>query len=319
MLIETLHGCVGGTIEGVYHLSDIQMRVDRFERPYGYALLEDRSGALPLYIWRGEMPHTPALTSGGAVRATLTPRYFRGRLIGDALLLTQEGLSMPNPIQLIPRRELANPTAAARLQDVIDGLELPALRHFLMRVFEDAALARTYLAAPASQAHHHAYPGGLVDHSLQVAEIAGRALVVEEPAIVALTKVAGLLHDLGKVRALKPHGVRTRMGYVLNHEALTLELLAPGLAYLDRAWPDGGVALRYLLTWHTGARETRPLMPAALALQFADRYSSATDTRAQAFIGAPEWQRFARHGANGPVSRFWRPIAAAPVLTGPGE
>ena len=319
MLIEELQRQAGLTVEGVYRLSETRTRTDRFGRPYGYALLEDRTGALPAYIWRARATDVPSLTLHCSVRATLALRQFQGRLIGDVLCLTREGVSGFNPIQLLPHRELENASGAARLQEFIDGLEPSALRQFLQAVFGNTSLALAYLHAPASQAHHHAYPGGLLDHSLEVADIVHGTLVQEEPAINALAVVAGLLHDLGKVRILAPNGSRTRAGYLLNHEALTLELLAPSLAQLDRTWPDGAIALRYLLTWQAGGRETRPLLPAALALQFADRYSSAADTRDQAFAGKPDWQRFARLEAAGPVSRFWRPTATPVIGLCPGR
>jgi 3'-5' exoribonuclease len=222
-----------------------------------------------------------------------------------------------NPIQLVPRRALPRPDLAARLQTLIDQCETVPLRHFLGTVFSERSFSQAFLTLPASQSHHHAYPGGLAEHSLEVAHLLQTVVAHEEPAMANLTAVAGLLHDVGKIALLKENGARTRAGFVLRHDTLTLELLAPALANLDALWPDGATALRYLLTWQPSGQDRRPLLPAALALQFADRYSSAHGARERAFAGAPDWKRFARLDTAGPISRFWRPDTTQAISTHP--
>lgn len=182
-----------------------------------------------------------------------------------------------------------------------------ALRAFLKDVFADNKLRKTFLSLPASHSHHHAQSGGLAAHSLEVAAIAHRALIDLDENERWLACTAGLLHDIGKLRTLQPGGRRTMLGYLVDHEQLTLEILASALGSLDRAWPDGGAALRYLLTWRRAKTTGRPLLPAALALEFADRLSSASGIRDDLFKDRPAWQRFVRFRGRGPQTTFWRP------------
>lgn len=315
VLIEDAHQYIDTKIEGLFQLAAAESRTDRYGRPYTYLVLKDHGGVLPAYAWTVSDKERASLECGVPVHAILTVRRLGNRLIGHVSRLSQKDLSVFNPIQFLPRRTLPRPELAARLQGFIEHCRPVPLQQFLVTAFSDLAFSRSFLSLPASQAHHHAYPGGLAEHSLEVAETIRAILTHEEPSMVDLTSVAGLLHDVGKIRLIKESGARTQAGFILRHDALTLELLAPALAGLDACWPDGSTALRYLLSWQFSGQSRRPLLPAALALQFADRYSSAHGARERAFADAPDWKRFARLETPGPISRFWRPNTTRAMLT----
>ncbi len=305
--IADLAAYAGVPIRGIFRLSAYQARTDRYGRPYWQARLEDMSGSLCAYGWSQVFTPDPCVGIGQPVEAELRIRFLNGGPIGDLVALRPASSGSLNPLRLLPRSRLPRPDYAARLEQFIDACPVPVLQQFLFGVFREEPLARAFLTLPASQAHHHAWAGGLAEHSLEVAALVERTLVRETLSDRTLAVVAGLLHDIGKARVLHADGQRTSLGFVLRHEVLTLELLADGLRFLESRWPDGAVALRYLLTWQNGARDSRPLLPSVLALQFADRYSSATATRDQAFHRKPDWQRFARLEVVGPPTRFWRP------------
>lgn len=205
----------------------------------------------------------------------------------------------------LPKLELVK-----QLQFWMDTCPVPELAHFVSQVFNDRELTIAFFTRPASERHHHAWPGGLAEHSLEVASRVETMLVHATDQERWLASAAGLLHDLGKIRTHQNDGRRTATGYVMQHEDLTLELLAPALKLLDKSWADGANALRYLLVGMTkAAAEKRPWLPSLMIVQVADRLSAAEDTRRQAFVNRPDWQRFATLDVPGSPSRFWMPKA----------
>lgn len=136
--------------------------------------------------------------------------------------------------------------AKVRARLMLHWIDHAAMRPFLVSVFRDPDLGPAFLDRPASIAHHHTYPGGLLVHSTDVAwRLFREPLGADDKALLV---AAGLLHDLGKVRCYTAEGQRTALGYQVDHDALTLELLAPHLRALEVNWSAGAVRLRQLLT-----------------------------------------------------------------------
>lgn len=90
-----------------------------------------------------------------------------------------------------------------------------------------------------------------------------------------LATVAALLRDVGKVRTLAGDMTRTPLGRHVRHEALTLEVLASHLAWLDGLWPAGAVLLRHLLTAELRCDQAPPARAALELVRAADRISAA--------------------------------------------
>jgi hypothetical protein len=111
-----------------------------------------------------------------------------------------------------------------------------------------------------------------------------------------LAVVGALLHDAGKIITLQTVDKFSSAGYALDHDALTLEILAPYLKRLDSVNSDLATALRYVWTWKNHKRgNIHPILTIVEAIFAVDRISSALSVEEEAFKEMPNWQRFARH------------------------
>lgn len=173
-------------------------------------------------------------------------------------------------------------------------------------VLDNDSIGLPFIRLPASLKHHHCHPGGLLKHSLECASIVAQHEIFGETTR-ELGIVAALFHDIGKVRTFRDGMRRSKEGYVVDHDAITLEILAAPMAKLESIWSDGATALRYLWTWNHGNGHTLPLMPVALAVQAADRISAGNNAEEQAFAAQESSHCFATLDCNGRKNRFWRP------------
>lgn len=185
------------------------------------------------------------------------------------------------------------------------NIPYPEIQGFVLQVFMNDSLRRAFFSAPASRQNHHSRWGGLAEHSLDSAVHLAEHDLTPDPLERWLASVAGLFHDVGKVRTHNPEKSVRRNAEIIWHDHLTLEILARPLAWLDRVAPDWAQALRYLLVYRY-ERDGRPLIPVALAVQAADRISAANSAREMAFASAHRNQRFATLKGWGPVCRYWR-------------
>ncbi len=197
-----------------------------------------------------------------------------------------------------------------RLRRCYEALRQSRLQRFLLGVLGNPVILRPFFTLPASLEHHHSYSGGLCIHSLECAEFV-MAVPELDPIQRDLGIVAGLLHDVGKIPLWDSNGKRTKAGFLLHHEALTLEVLASHLRLLDKAWPDGGVALRYLLSPAALADHPRRWMTVREVIRAADRISASRDGERLAFQGLPDWRNSALLDVPGPKRCYWRPTPPA--------
>ncbi|BBP00789.1 HD domain-containing protein [Sulfuriferula nivalis] len=164
-----------------------------------------------------------------------------------------------------------------------------ALQQFIWALLKDEQKMLKFVTLPASGSHHHAYPGGLLEHSLDVALLSYQWLRdMPEVSIneQELTLCAALLHDFGKVITMTVEQGYTPMGYAVQHDELTIASLEPYFSELARNWPEGASALAYMLTWHH--RKGHAKYATALIVKSADQVSAAINRRNAAFANKPD-------------------------------
>ena len=148
-------------------------------------------------------------------------------------------------------------------------------RKLVFAVLEDEGLAPLFRISPAAKSVHHAYAGGLLEHTLGVFKVC-RGMADQYPELDRQALLAGaLFHDLGKIREFSGGFANdyTTEGRLLGHLMLGVEMLAP---FLARSGLEPGLAehLRHLILSHHGELEfgavRQPQTPEALALHYAD-------------------------------------------------
>ncbi len=179
-----------------------------------------------------------------------------------------------------------------QLFNLVESLQTIPLRMFGRAVLSDLRLMRSLVSIPASKRHHHSFPGGLLAHSLECAFIAAQNLDAIQDILKTekeVTAVAALLHDIGKTQTLGSDQ-HTSIGRLLDHEQLTLLVLAEPLNQLTQYWPKGAETLQYLLMWNHKMGFCRYV--GGNVIKLADQLSTSTSIRRKAFEGKPDYYNF---------------------------
>ncbi len=164
---------------------------------------------------------------------------------------------------------------------------LPAsLRHLFNAILWDADRFRSFCHAPASIRNHHAYPGGLLQHTIETAELALK-LSEDTPGVHhSLMLMAALLHDVGKAEEYEPNRGSgwhmTDRGKLIGHGTTIIEWLASAAAQPCVDLDDElYLALLHILTAKQGAPDWLglrvPAMLEAEILSQADRLSGKSN------------------------------------------
>ena len=304
----------GESFDGIFRVHGPVVKTARNNARYLSCILQDRSGELPAYGWSDCHTGDSVFADMERVSVQGRLRQFGGRWIADLETVVRTEEKLDEPLSLVPSSACPLPTGLERLESLMEKLENVPLKRMVQLVLNTDRLLLPFMMLPASRRNHHAYSGGLLDHSLECAEfVSNCSQHGQYPAdILALGIVAALLHDIGKIRTLAQEGKGTMLGKVLGHDHLTLELLSEPLALLDREWRDGGIALRYLLSWKLQPRASaKPLMVISELVQVADRISTGADNERDLFRRLPDWRQYVYDG-NGRCA--WRPRLTQQVI-----
>ena len=167
--------------------------------------------------------------------------------VADFIYAVEEIPEKYRHIRLIPRDASANHEDVARLVKIVECVECEALRHFVAHTLIQSRIMVPFLRNPASLNYHHNYIGGLLRHSIRVAELFAENMVGRKEE-KALGIVGALLHDIGKTATLSESMLYTATGTMVNHDSLTLELCASALKLLSKTNPRYADILRHIWT-----------------------------------------------------------------------
>ncbi|MDZ7808943.1 MAG: TraI domain-containing protein [Arhodomonas sp.] len=194
-----------------------------------------------------------------------------------------------SPLELLPGDRLPEPENLFRLLTLVESLRTPGYRALVEEVFRDRELAYLFATLPASRRCHHTGEGGLLAHSLDVAEGVRRAtghLAIGRLRREALILV-GLLHDIGKAL------LNTREGYRLpssrgEHAALIDYALATPMARLKARDLDAFTALWQVIDGYK--RKDRYTAPLAALVESMDSVSAQTNLIQQRSASHPGYR-----------------------------
>lgn len=291
--------------EGVFVVSQASQGSSR-NGPFWRLCLSDATGTIEAMLW-------PPLSAG--IASDPTGRLVLARGLGGTFreqpqlkiesleLLGDDAAAGLDPAFFVP----AGPNdPEAMFQEVLEvcrqEFRHQPWRKFVFSVLGDERLAVAFRVHPAAKSVHHAYAGGLLEHSMSVMRLC-RGFCEHYPELDRQTLLAGaLFHDIGKIREFSG-GIAndyTSEGRLFGHLALGVEMMLPFLAAsgLESHLSEH---FRHLLLSHHGelthGAVRLPQTPEAFALHFADNMD-ARMAQCRGLFGqmeaAPAWSPWQR-------------------------
>jgi len=272
----------GGALEGVYAVRRKERRLSRQGRPFLALTLADATGAVPAVVFDEPDFFAAQFEEGDRVRVTgrVSERDGRPRVVVSHLRAAAEEAAAED---LLPRAHRDPEEMFGFVLHLADEVADPGLRALLDALTGDPALARDWRTMPCTRSGHHAYIGGLVEHTVGVASVV-QALATWHPRLDAdLLLAAALVHDIGHARAFRLGATfePTHEGRLLGHVAIGHEIV--GDAARACGLPSGRRAeLLHAIDWHHGpppGQSPGAGSPVALALWRANQLEAGVKGR----------------------------------------
>jgi 3'-5' exoribonuclease len=189
-------------IAGVFAIANAQLGKTKQDKPFLKCLIGDKTGQLPGRMWSIDPNYFRRLPTDGFVYIEGESQAYQGDL--QLIIQAIEPVEITPELlqQLLPTTPYNVNDMFAELTAILDTLQHPAARALAATYLGDEHLMTAFKQAPAAKAMHHAYIGGLLEHTLQLLRLADRVCPLY-PKISRDVVLLGLfLHDLGKTREL---------------------------------------------------------------------------------------------------------------------
>jgi 3'-5' exoribonuclease len=246
-------------VEGVYGVARKERRRTRSGSPYLALELVDPSGRIEARVWSDVELLDSRFAEGDAVHVLGRVERFRDKLQLEVRSLET---AETDPADLAP--------ALRRDADELDGfldflageISHAGLSGVVDRFAGDGRLRAELRALPAAETHH-AYAGGLLEHTVGVATLCREAAQLHPRLRSDLVLAAALLHDVGRTLELRrgPAFGQTEEGRLLGHVHLGLRLIEQRSSSLDA---EVRAELLHAVASHHDARAARTAEAAVL-------------------------------------------------------
>jgi 3'-5' exoribonuclease len=244
----------GQDVVGVFACTRKDRLMARSGSPYLALELRDATGAIAARVFRDADVLGGRFERGDLVRVAGRVERFREQLQLEVRAIAKAEGEEADPAKFLP--------VAYRDVDELDGfleslageVNDPAFGALLAGLLGDGELRAQWRRAPCTRNGHHAYLGGLLEHTVAVGQLALETCQLHPRLDPNLLLTAALVHDLGKTREFT-YGAEiglTDAGRLLGHVELGLRLLDErGDGILDEA---RRVALAHCVLTHHGAQ-----------------------------------------------------------------
>jgi 3'-5' exoribonuclease len=226
----------GQDVRGVFACTRKDRLMTRNGSPYLALELRDRTGTLAARAFDNADALAGRFERGDLVSVEGRVERFREQLVVEVTAIARaEGHEVADPARFLP--------SAYRDLDELDGfLEHLAgevydrpYRELLQRLLGDRLLRDAWRRSPCTRTGHHAYLGGLLEHTVAVATLAHETCQLHPRLNSDLLLTAALTHDLGRTREFT-YGAElglTEEGRLLGHLVIGERIISEHGGSLD--------------------------------------------------------------------------------------
>ena len=263
-------------VEGTFLVKEMNRAETRAGKPYLTLKVGDKTGELTGRIWDDADRWEKECAAGQVVSLVGRSQSYKGNLqliISSVAVVAQDqvDLSLFMPVTSGNIDEMAKELVALG-KSVSD----PYIKKLLTKFFNDSDFFESFKRAPAAKLMHHAYIGGLLEHTLHVCRLADNISTLYPSVDRSLLMAGAMLHDIGKVEELQVTSTfdYSDEGRLLGHMVIGVEMVQEKIKKIKGFPAELAVRIKHLILSHHGRHDfgapTLPMLHEAFVLNFID-------------------------------------------------
>jgi 3'-5' exoribonuclease len=231
------------------------VRKDRLTARNGGAYLSlelrDRTGTIAARVFREADRIGLRFERGDAVLVRGKLERFRGELAAELNEVRRLDPGSFDPAEFLPAAYRSVEELEGFLEHLCREVHDPGLRGVVERLVLSGPQAGEFRRAPCTRGGHHAYLGGLLEHTVSLGTLVGDLCQLHPRLDSDLLMAAALVHDIGKTREFT-YGAEFAVsdeGRLLGHLAIGAQMVAGAAGHLPA---ERRLALLHCVLSHHG-------------------------------------------------------------------
>jgi len=260
----------------------------------------DASGRIPAVWWEPERFAIEELVEGDIVKVKGTVAQFRNKPQLKVVKLRRAKEEEYDLADILPHSKFSREELEAKILSLTERVENSFIRKLLDLFWEDEEFFNEYLKGSGGKLWHHAFIGGLAEHSLNVTELCLDISKHYQFLDRDLLIFGGLFHDMGKMYQYKITSFIdfSDEGRLIGHISMADSIVTERAGKIENFPPTLLMKLRHLILSHHGQVEfASPVVPQiaeAFVLYYVDELDAKMGAidRIRAKTGGKGWSEY---------------------------
>lgn len=274
--------CVGAAVSSYFLVAKKEKKLKKNGDPYLRVTFADNTGSIEANIWDNVASAFDVLNHNTVVAVQGDVSEYKGT---HQLTVRSVSACADNEYELSCLiKQLPNiDEICGAVQKLLHAIKDAHLRALTVACLSDDDFMNKFLRCPGGMGWHHAYIGGLLQHTYEVMRL-GHEMCLLNPEVNEDLIIAGaFLHDIGKVHELlyETNFDYTDSGKLLGHICIGYDMVAAYATKVPDFPADLLMELRHIILSHQGEYEHRsPVVPQtveACIVYHCDNLSSQTN------------------------------------------
>ncbi|MHC1726790.1 MAG: 3'-5' exoribonuclease YhaM family protein [Syntrophobacteraceae bacterium] len=263
-------------IVSLFVASEKQLRTARNGSYYLHLRLADKTGEVIGRMWEKAGEAAGVFKAGDVIYLRARSELYQDKLqlnISEILPIPAEGF---DPADFLPVCPYDRETLWEQLDKLLEKMSACPLRDLCGQIFSDPDIMVRFKLAPAAKSMHHAYIGGLLEHTVSVITLIYR-ICNHYPDLDRDLLIAGaFLHDIGKIEEFvyDTHIDYSDAGRLVGHMVLGTQMIENKIRTIEGFPRETSLLLKHLILSHHGEAQfgavKLPASKEAFALHLAD-------------------------------------------------
>ncbi len=274
----------GECIEGFYGVKDAALQTTSTGKSYIRLIISDSSGVIGGNMWDAGKELFLTFRIGSIIKIRAVVESYRGKLQIKVEKLRVADSTEVDYSEFIPQTSADIEELWSEFSGFIQSIIDPEYRLLVETVFADPLRVARFKLSPAAKNNHHAYIGGLLEHTVSLLRYAAAFAAAAPRKLDRDLLIAGTaLHDIGKLEELALGVIidYTDRGKLLGHLLIGAMLVEEVAKELEGFSLEKRYLLEHMILSHHGKYEygspVLPAIPEAFALHHIDNLDAKTE------------------------------------------